>query len=259
MKRKMIISQLQDFSIKITPAIFNMKPDTAVIRLCGDVTGMISPALPLQMEEDDSDNKGNDALTPDARLLLPQPGLKVQCLNLEEAYVLKAATQSLCYESTTTAANTTATSLQPCRDHETVACFLRSVDTVCSICLEHYKILDTVCWSSNRACCHVFHQNCILDWLMSIYPASSNQNDNGINTSMTIRRTPNSSTINATDEEQALQEANGGSNSSIRNPNVVATGDATAEQQQGGEELMMDQKELTCPCCRSRFIDVRNI
>jgi len=37
----------------------------------------------------------------------------------------------------------------------------------CSICLERYEVDDAVVWSSNEACPHVFHDNCIASWLMT--------------------------------------------------------------------------------------------
>lgn len=42
----------------------------------------------------------------------------------------------------------------------------RLVPNVCSICLSNYSVGNTVVWSSNEACEHVFHENCILQWLM---------------------------------------------------------------------------------------------
>ena len=43
----------------------------------------------------------------------------------------------------------------------------RSVPIFCAICLSEYEKCDRVCWSSNKECSHVFHESCILQWLMT--------------------------------------------------------------------------------------------
>ena len=43
---------------------------------------------------------------------------------------------------------------------------LRLVPNVCTICLCNYEIGSDVVWSSNEACEHVFHGQCIEQWLM---------------------------------------------------------------------------------------------
>mmetsp|Transcript_5728 Transcript_5728/g.9389 ORF Transcript_5728/g.9389 Transcript_5728/m.9389 type:complete len:328 (-) Transcript_5728:215-1198(-) len=43
----------------------------------------------------------------------------------------------------------------------------RSVPIFCAICLSEYEKCDRVCWSSNIECSHVFHEDCILQWLIS--------------------------------------------------------------------------------------------
>jgi hypothetical protein len=35
----------------------------------------------------------------------------------------------------------------------------------CSICLSHYEAGDTVYWAKNEACNHIYHQECVLQWL----------------------------------------------------------------------------------------------
>mmetsp|Transcript_15543 Transcript_15543/g.22105 ORF Transcript_15543/g.22105 Transcript_15543/m.22105 type:complete len:336 (+) Transcript_15543:138-1145(+) len=43
----------------------------------------------------------------------------------------------------------------------------RNVPIFCAICLSEYDKGDGVCWSSNAECSHVFHEDCILQWLIS--------------------------------------------------------------------------------------------
>jgi len=40
-------------------------------------------------------------------------------------------------------------------------------DSACAICHEPYTSLDKVCWSSNPKCKHLFHEECIVAWLVS--------------------------------------------------------------------------------------------
>lgn len=42
----------------------------------------------------------------------------------------------------------------------------RLAPNVCSICLCNYYVGNSVVWSSNAACEHVFHEHCILQWIM---------------------------------------------------------------------------------------------
>jgi hypothetical protein len=36
----------------------------------------------------------------------------------------------------------------------------------CAICLSHFKPQELVCKSNNLSCQHVFHKDCMVDWLM---------------------------------------------------------------------------------------------
>ncbi|KAL7435720.1 hypothetical protein ACHAXM_004805 [Skeletonema potamos] len=44
----------------------------------------------------------------------------------------------------------------------------REVPIFCAICLGEYEPSDKVCWSSNTECTHVFHHDCMLQWLKSL-------------------------------------------------------------------------------------------
>jgi hypothetical protein len=41
----------------------------------------------------------------------------------------------------------------------------RKVPNTCAICLGSYDVGEVVVWSSNAACKHAFHQECMVDWL----------------------------------------------------------------------------------------------
>jgi len=36
----------------------------------------------------------------------------------------------------------------------------------CAICVDQYKEGDEVAWSMNKDCCHAYHGDCIVQWLM---------------------------------------------------------------------------------------------
>lgn len=44
----------------------------------------------------------------------------------------------------------------------------REVPIFCAVCLMEYETSERVCWSSNGECTHVFHEDCILQWLVSL-------------------------------------------------------------------------------------------
>lgn len=49
------------------------------------------------------------------------------------------------------------------------ACSTVSLDSTfegCAICLAHYRQHQNVCESSNPACTHIFHEECMVNWLM---------------------------------------------------------------------------------------------
>lgn len=44
----------------------------------------------------------------------------------------------------------------------------RNVPHFCAVCLGEYAISETISWSSNPHCTHVFHQECIIKWLNTL-------------------------------------------------------------------------------------------
>lgn len=44
----------------------------------------------------------------------------------------------------------------------------RSCPIFCAICLTEYEVSERVSWSSNPACTHVFHEDCVVQWLVSL-------------------------------------------------------------------------------------------
>jgi hypothetical protein len=40
------------------------------------------------------------------------------------------------------------------------------VKSECSICLERYKVGQTICWSKTNECDHIFHSKCIRQWMI---------------------------------------------------------------------------------------------
>ena len=44
----------------------------------------------------------------------------------------------------------------------------RAVPICCAVCLTKYEVSNRVCWSSNSECSHVFHEGCMLRWLVEL-------------------------------------------------------------------------------------------
>ena len=44
----------------------------------------------------------------------------------------------------------------------------RAVPIFCAVCLMEYSTNERISWSSNNECTHVFHEDCVLQWLVSL-------------------------------------------------------------------------------------------
>ena len=44
----------------------------------------------------------------------------------------------------------------------------RDVSVHCAICLTEYEVSERISWSSNPECTHVFHEHCIVNWLIHL-------------------------------------------------------------------------------------------
>ena len=51
----------------------------------------------------------------------------------------------------------------------------RSCPIFCAICLAEYELKERVSWSSNTNCTHVFHEDCVVKWLVSLGKTKSKQ------------------------------------------------------------------------------------
>jgi hypothetical protein len=52
------------------------------------------------------------------------------------------------------------------RSWRSVASSTRTLSkTECSICLDTYKTGETICWAKTDECDHIFHQECIQEWM----------------------------------------------------------------------------------------------
>lgn len=57
----------------------------------------------------------------------------------------------------------------------------REVPNGCAICLSEFEVEDRVTWSANAECLHVFHEDCLLKWMLSVGRKSREQQLNDAN------------------------------------------------------------------------------
>lgn len=44
----------------------------------------------------------------------------------------------------------------------------RFVPNGCAICISEFEIADRVTWSSNSQCAHIYHEDCLLNWMLAV-------------------------------------------------------------------------------------------
>jgi hypothetical protein len=165
--QKFIHAELQYYSMELTPGLF----DRIAFVLGPNADGTqafpqeLSPsAVTLGICNDEEEGYSHTTSIVSEVLLLPRPGIKIQ------TYKDKLYSMTKLPENEGSSSH--------CDDepsHEQLLHkipIFRPVQNICAICLDSYTISDTVSWSSNPICSHVFHFDCILNWLQldkSIY------------------------------------------------------------------------------------------
>jgi len=110
------------------------------VNLSGDATSMSSAGDDGDSRNDDQSSLGND--DEGSRFIeIPLPGLVIQ----------EGVTNETTSPVATPRTNTK-----------------RSVPAFCAVCLSSYSVDTEIVWSSNNACRHVFHQDCMEQYLMKL-------------------------------------------------------------------------------------------
>lgn len=218
----------------------------------------LTPNSPL---DDSSARSKDDTITShnSLRLMIPQAGQNLQGLNFTRDSQNTSQAQCVCsalkpkseVDSVNFAKKGEESSSNPgifcnkldsneeiAQQHEQ-SCCLRSVDTSCCICLEPYKIRDIICWSSNPACSHVFHQDCIINWFMSSTKATNQPILTAISNVMV---TPLHDHFERDTENNSGMEA------------IPALAINSQPPHQDIEQSAVTAEDFTCPCCRALFI-----
>ena len=60
-------------------------------------------------------------------------------------------------------------------DQATTTAESTSVPNCCAICIESYKVGDSVTFSTNPKCCHAFHTDCIVNYFVSSNQSKNNE------------------------------------------------------------------------------------
>lgn len=106
----------------------------------------------------------------DARVSVPLPGMRI---NLVAGQSTKH--DSSCDKNDAVPTDTKSTAQDSPSIVETSQ--QRKVPNSCAICLCDFDVGSRVTWSSNESCPHVFHEDCILSWLLALGRKTSQRNN----------------------------------------------------------------------------------
>jgi len=172
----------------------------------------------------------------------------------------------------------------------------RQAPVLCAICIETFKPGDRVCWSSNESCPHVFHEECIVQWLMALIVKqrqqwnrrqerernrnSSSRNNNRRGSSNSTRRRGRTPVVmqeqqreenrnrnqNANDETETTAASARSSSNTTNESNTSTQDDMLLQSIASGSSGVLTVSESSlfkslpkeCPCCRQDFI-VENV
>lgn len=152
----------------------------------------------------------------------------------------------------------------------------RNVSVSCAICLCTYEPDDRITWSSNSSCYHVYHEECIVQWLMSLIQKQRSdlrrrrerarrhqQRQPRQNRNTAIQQAPRTQVL----QQEERQETNTTNVSETETPNTVALDVNTNTAAEIATTLITTSGRVVvsrsdllknlpkeCPCCRQDFI-----
>lgn len=82
--------------------------------------------------------------------------------------LLKLKDESDCKEDSTEDKEATLDEDDDSNEMDEILTEKRAVPMFCAVCLAEYSVSERVTWASNKECSHVFHEGCMLQWLISL-------------------------------------------------------------------------------------------